>query len=492
MSINQRGRKLALTIDNPQRNNVKSAKQDKYLTLKKSISNETYDSKEESSNEFLSRILDTINSNSLNIFYPDSNSEFKKKIDSLNLKFYLETEKYLSNKNRSEKCQTSLFIILFKQINIYIEEIERLNLIIIKRKYDPKKIIERTDELIKKQNEFLTKEKLIKTLKESKSNIESKLLESIINEDKLKKEIQCLKKENALFKKQLSHKLNTSHNKIIHNNLKKENSNDLLHKLTHPTFHSSTIKNLIHEGIGGPYTSKEKNNCYYNQGYENGGISKKRNNSDNKKIILNNSFKKFDKILGKNTNFGNMVKGGKLLFKNYQKKENNAVHDNNSVTNNVNNTSHNRSSINPQTTTNKNYINKKTIHIKLNNEIGYSNNNYMNNTQTIITANSKPNMDYSDFKPVKTEYTVSDFDDYKKGFLYENNCPEIKKNKEIKINFCCSKSKEKKDINSNEKDGVNILNKKNKENFISSAKQISNIIGKTERRKKQKININNN
>ena len=498
MSTNQRGRKLALTIDNPQRNNVKSAKQDKYFTLKKSISNETYDSKDESSNEFLSRILDTINSNSLNIFYPDSNSEFKKKIDSLNLKFYLETEKYLSNKNRSEKCQTSLFIILFKQINIYIEEIERLNLIIIKRKYDPKKIIERTDELIKKQNEFLTKEKLIKTLKESKSNIESKLLESIINEDKLKKEIQYLKKENALFKKQLSHKVNTSHNKIIHNNLKKENSNDLLHKLTHPTFHSSTIKNLIHEGIGGPYTSKEKNNYYYNQGYENGGIAKKRNNSDNKKIILNNSFKKFDKIIGKNINFGNMVKGGKLLFKNCQKnKENSGVHENNSVSNNTNNTSHNKISNNPPTTTSKNYINKKTIHIKLNNEIGFnsnSNNNYininMNNTQTIGATNSKPNLDYSDFKPLKTDYTVSDLEEYKKGFLYENNCPEIKKNKEIKINFCCSKSKEKKDIiNLNEKDGMNILNKKIKENFISSAKQISNTIGKTERRKKQKINI---
>lgn len=36
---------------------------------------------------------------------------------------------------------------------------------------------------------------------------------------------------------------------------------------------------------------------------------------------------------------------------------------------------------------------------------------------------------------------------------------------------------------------MNILNKKIKENFISSAKQISNTIGKTERRKKQKINI---
>ena len=88
MSLNQHGRKLALTIDNPNRKNIKITKQ---------ISpNKTNESKEETANELLSRILDTINSNSLSIFYPDSNSDFKKKIDSLNLKFYLETEKYLS------------------------------------------------------------------------------------------------------------------------------------------------------------------------------------------------------------------------------------------------------------------------------------------------------------------------------------------------------------------------------------------------------------
>ena len=135
MSINQHGGRLTLTIINPPTINKNISKQEKkiYNTDIKEI-------KEESSNELLSRILDTINSNSLNIFYADSNNDFKKKIDSLNLKFYLETEKYLSNKNRSEKCQTSLFIILFKQINTYIEEIERLNLIIIKRKYEPKKI----------------------------------------------------------------------------------------------------------------------------------------------------------------------------------------------------------------------------------------------------------------------------------------------------------------------------------------------------------------
>ena len=92
-------------------------------------------------NEVLSELLDNLNKNSLNIFYRDSNSNFKRKIDELNLNFYLETEKYLSNQNKQEKTQSSLFIILFKQIKIYIEEIERLNLIILEKKYDPRNTI---------------------------------------------------------------------------------------------------------------------------------------------------------------------------------------------------------------------------------------------------------------------------------------------------------------------------------------------------------------
>ena len=353
MSLNQRGRKLALTIENPSRRNINSSKQVKNLSP--SINNEN---KEETSNELLSKILDTINSNSLNIFYPDSNSDFKKKIDSLNLKFYLETEKYLSNKNPSEKCQTSLFIILFKQINIYIEEIERLNLIIIKRKYEPKKIIERTDEIIKKQNEFLTKEKLIKTLKESKSYMETKLLESIMNEDKLKKEIQSLKKENAIFKKQLSKNNNTNNHMNI--NMQKKNSNYLLHKLTHQTFHSSTNKNLTSDGNGiGVANNKEKNDLYYNQGYENGANSKKRNNSDNSKTILNNQFSKNRKL---------------LLFKNIKKNsEKNNIMNRSAITNNHNNILKNTQ------ITSSNYLNKRpTIQIKLTN--GNENiNNTINN-----------------------------------------------------------------------------------------------------------------
>ena len=169
--------------------------------------------KQQNPNEIISNLLDNLNKNSLNIFYRDSSSIFKKKIDDLNLKFYLETEKYLSNQNKQEKTQSSLFIILFKQIKVYIEEIERLNLIILQKKYEPRNIIERNDEILKKQKDLETKEQLIKTLKDSKNFAENKLSEILIHEDKLKKENERLRHQNEIYKRQLNElNLNSQNN----------------------------------------------------------------------------------------------------------------------------------------------------------------------------------------------------------------------------------------------------------------------------------------
>lgn len=136
----------------------------------------------------LANLVDNVNNNNLHVFYPKEDSLFKKKIDKLNLKFYLETEKYLSNQHNERKCQESLFIILFQQISLYIEEIERLNLLIQEKKGDPKYIKERVDEYIRKQKSFETKELLIKALKESKMNSEKRLAEMMSDNDKLKSE----------------------------------------------------------------------------------------------------------------------------------------------------------------------------------------------------------------------------------------------------------------------------------------------------------------
>lgn len=255
-------------------------------------------------------------------------------------------------------------------------------------------------------------------------------------------------------------------------NIQKKNSNTLLHKFTHQTFHSSTIKNMVGEGnaLGGQYIHTAKNECYYNEGYENGSNSKKRNNSDNSKTILNNSFKNFEK------NMGLHAKRGKILFNNIQKNNDNSYIINNSAINN----NHKHKGLLQN-------INKKnTIHIKLNN-------GYENNSQTV---NKSINFDLGIIRPVKTEYIITDFNEDKKGLLYDYNSSilstDIKKHKdkikEIKVKF--SKSRDKKNKNIYEKE--NNIHKRYKENLVSnSSKQIPTETGKNlnEKKKRQKINI---
>ena len=165
--------------------------------------NNYYEEKQEKIN--LVKTIDEMKQNVLDLYY-DKDSEFKKKIDDLNLKFYLETEKYLNNttksydNNRNQKLQANLFIILFQQINIYIEEIERLNKIISDNKFMEEKIFQRTAELNEKKNNILLKDNLIQSLKKSNTNTEKKLLETLLHEDQLIKDNERLRKENEAYK----------------------------------------------------------------------------------------------------------------------------------------------------------------------------------------------------------------------------------------------------------------------------------------------------
>ena len=167
--------------------------------------NKNTNSAEEKSDEFnFGKTIEEMNQNILDLYY-DKSSSFKKKIDELNLKFYLETEKYLNNNKindyaRNQKLQANLFIILFKQINIFIEEIERLNKIILDNKYKKEKIMQRTNELNEKKQNILIKDNLIQSLKKSNTNTEKKLLETLLHEDKLIKDNERLRKENETYK----------------------------------------------------------------------------------------------------------------------------------------------------------------------------------------------------------------------------------------------------------------------------------------------------
>ena len=173
--------------------------------------------------------FEDIKQNVLDIYY-DKKSDFKNKIDGLNLQFYLETEKYLNcnNKNdfiRSQKLQANLFIILFKQINIFIEEIERLNKLILENKYNKETILKRTNELHKKKQNIIIKDTYVQSLKQTKTNTEKKLLESLLHEDRLMKDNERLRKENETYKT-----LTIMFQNEINNNIRKNGSLSPFHK----------------------------------------------------------------------------------------------------------------------------------------------------------------------------------------------------------------------------------------------------------------------
>ena len=265
-----------LNISNEDNNNPEKKNQDP-INNKAALSN-SIDSFEENSNEVVGKILDTISKNSLSIFY-DSESEFKNKIDSLNLKFYLETEKYLCNQNKKVKTQTSLFIILFKQINIYIEEIQRLNMIILTKKYKPENIIKRTDELNQKQKEFQIQENIIKALKKSQFNMENKLLQAVINENNLNKKIENLQKEIEIYKNKIISLKNNSETHTIKIEKKMSNS-----------FQNRNSQNIFEEINFNANKNKNCNSISISNELKNNPINNNSNNN-NMNININKSIK---------------------------------------------------------------------------------------------------------------------------------------------------------------------------------------------------------
>ena len=120
------------------------------------------------------------------------NGDFMDKIGKLNKKFYNCSENYIKSKKRLEKLNDDLYMNLFKQIDCYVEEIERLN----------KKIAANNNQELKKTIEKLNKD--ISEQKEKIRNFEIRLKEKTENEEKLKKEIESYKRRIIFYKDKIN------------------------------------------------------------------------------------------------------------------------------------------------------------------------------------------------------------------------------------------------------------------------------------------------
>ena len=157
--------------------------------LEKTITDEQLSKNDNDILETLIKLINNIKICNLKIYYPEENNNiFIKRIDKLNQKFYSETEKssICDNMKDLQKSHTKLFIILFKQISIYNQEIERLNKVLIEKEKE-------FNSLKNKLNyDMLQEEGKSKTQK----NFYKKKKEITFNEERLKTPKNIISKNN--------------------------------------------------------------------------------------------------------------------------------------------------------------------------------------------------------------------------------------------------------------------------------------------------------
>ena len=184
-------------------------------TPKKIIFREKTDINNRNTENNLSNLINRINFKNLDEYYKIESDIFVQKIQKLNLKFYYTSEILLKEKNVKYPYD-ELFLILFKEISLYIEEIERLN----------KQL------LLKSKNEVNYNKKIQKWEQNEKNNALNKQ-----NLKKMQNKINILKKENENYKNKIEklnkklnyyntiNKSNINNNIIINNNISNSNSN---------------------------------------------------------------------------------------------------------------------------------------------------------------------------------------------------------------------------------------------------------------------------
>jgi hypothetical protein len=160
----------------------------------------------ENYDNLLANFFDSIKINVLDDFYKREESKFKNTIDFLNFRIYLETQRCLENKKDINICKDQILIILFKEISIFIEEIERLNKILKEKQENQAAIKDRVDF----QNKLRELKKDFKLL-ECKYNT---LSDSHI---KMVAENEDLKNQNEFYCEQLKSEIESKSEKISQN-----------------------------------------------------------------------------------------------------------------------------------------------------------------------------------------------------------------------------------------------------------------------------------
>lgn len=183
----------------------------------------------------------------INYYSKEESSRFISKINKLNYNFQLLSDKYLTKQKDLDKIKEDLFLNLFKQIGIYIEEVEHLN-IKLKEKEEQLKHSKEAN-IIKELKEQINHNKQIITF------YEHKLSDKNDQEAKLRRETILYKRQVNFYRDKLKLEL-TGNNSIscyrqgnttsIQNNGSFSNKNNYLRGRSTKIFKSYTYRNYSH------------------------------------------------------------------------------------------------------------------------------------------------------------------------------------------------------------------------------------------------------
>ena len=171
--------------------------------------NEEKENPEKNNISDISSILKEIPLHNLNDYYNIEMSVFKKRIEKLNLQFFWIYESILEGQNISNENNINnntkqdlifpynkLFLILFKEISLYIEEIIRLNKQLNAKNKNEKFFLKKLNDYKNKEKEYILNKQIIKNLQRTIRNLEK-------SNDKMKNENEKLNKK--LFNARYSH-----------------------------------------------------------------------------------------------------------------------------------------------------------------------------------------------------------------------------------------------------------------------------------------------
>ena len=145
---------------------------------------------EEQIEDEISNLIKEIPLNNLNDYYDIETNLFKKRIEKLNLKFYWIYDSVLGEETNNILLYpyNKLFLILFKEISLYIEEILRLNKQLSSKNKNEKYYMQKINDYKLKEKDFLLSKHTIKNLQRDIKTLEK-------NNEKLKNEIVKINKK---------------------------------------------------------------------------------------------------------------------------------------------------------------------------------------------------------------------------------------------------------------------------------------------------------